>query len=58
MFGEAILQFQIHVGEPQKSLIFKVILPSEVTLVSWAVCTVAADESTTRGTGLRFCASK
>jgi hypothetical protein len=26
MFGEPVLQFEIHVGMPQKSLIFKVIL--------------------------------
>jgi hypothetical protein len=30
MFGETILQFEIHVGMPQKSLIFKVILPPAV----------------------------
>jgi hypothetical protein len=30
MFGEPVLQFEIHVGMPQKSLIFKVILPPAV----------------------------
>jgi len=36
MFGEPVLQFEIHVGMPQKSLIFKVILTPVVGVRGFA----------------------